>query len=459
MTLRLLLTEDHVTVREGVRAPLEEEIDFEVVGQAGDGGEVLPLVERLLPDVVVLDLMLPGIGGLEVLRELTKRSLGARVVILSMYGNESYVLEALRSGAAAYVLKQSEPAELVRAIREVAAGRRYLGAPLSEQAVEAYARRAEGAPPGPYATLTTREREVLKLVAEGHTSPKIAQVLFISPRTVESHRAALMKKLGLKTQAEVVRYAPAEESSRRSRSTRVAGRLRGRHNGNQVTKTATPPRKATSAALLEKPSLRGVIHQYSFLVWILVAGPALLIAAHPGVRPQVAVYVVCVAAMFGVSALYHRRRWSPVATMRMRRLDRSTIFLAIAGTYTGIAGIALPPNDARWIVGIVWLGTVVGIAIATGNFWKGAPKVLTAIPYVGVGWVAVAAIPGLFHGLGGGPFTLTVAGGVLYTIGAIVFATKKPDPSPTVYGYHEVFHTLVSSAAACHLAAVASIIR
>jgi two-component system, NarL family, response regulator NreC len=207
MTLRLLLVEDHLMVREGVRALLDEEDDIEVVGQASNGSEVLPLVDRLRPDVVVLDLMLPGKGGLEVARDLTMHRPDVRVVILSMYDNEAYVLEALRNGASAYVLKQSEAAELVRAIREVAAGRRYLGAPLSEHAVEAYARRAEGAPADSYATLTAREREVLKLVAEGLTSPEIAVLLFISPRTVESHRAALMKKLGLRTQADAIRYA------------------------------------------------------------------------------------------------------------------------------------------------------------------------------------------------------------------------------------------------------------
>jgi len=207
MTIRLLLVEDHVVVREGVKALLEEEGDFAVVGQTGDGCEALTLSERLRPDVVVLDLMLLGLGGLEVVRELNRRLPETHVVILSMYSNEGYVLEALRGGADAYVLKQSEAAELVRAIREAAAGRRYLGAPLSERAVEAYARRAEGAPPDPYATLTSREREVLKLVAEGYTSPRIAELLFISPRTVESHRASMMSKLGLRTQVEVVRYA------------------------------------------------------------------------------------------------------------------------------------------------------------------------------------------------------------------------------------------------------------
>jgi hemolysin III len=208
-----------------------------------------------------------------------------------------------------------------------------------------------------------------------------------------------------------------------------------------------------------KPALRGVIHQYSFLVWILVPGPALLVAADRDVRPKVAVYVICLGGMFGVSALYHRRHWSPTARMRMRRLDHSTIFLAIAGTYTAIAGIAVPPDDAGWIVGLVWLGAIVGMAVSAGNLWPGAPKGLTAIPYVAVGWVAVAALPDLLDGLGSGSFALVIAGGVLYTLGAAVYVTRKPDPSPTVFGYHEVFHALVASAAACHLAVVASIIR
>lgn len=226
-----------------------------------------------------------------------------------------------------------------------------------------------------------------------------------------------------------------------------------------MVKSGIHARRAMPAGVLEKPSLRGVIHQYSFFVWILVAGPALLVAAEGDVRPKVAVYVLCLGAMFGVSALYHRRHWSPVARMRMRRLDHSTIFLAIAGTYTAIAGIALPPDDAGRIVGLVWLGAIVGMAVTAGNFWPGAPKGLTAIPYVAVGWVAVTALPDLLDGLGRGLFALVLAGGMLYTLGATVYATRKPDPSPTIFGYHEVFHALVTAAAACHLAAVASIIR
>lgn len=207
MTIRLLLAEDHHVVREGLRALLETEGDFTVVGEAGAGDEVLPRVGSLRPDVVVLDLMLPGVRGLEVIKELSRRSHAPKIVVLSMHASEAYVLEALRAGASAYVLKQSEGAELVRAIREVVDGRRYLSPPLSERAVEAYALREGGGPADPYQRLTSRERQVLQLVAEGLTAGEIASRLFISPRTVETHRANLMKKLGLRSRAEVIRYA------------------------------------------------------------------------------------------------------------------------------------------------------------------------------------------------------------------------------------------------------------
>jgi DNA-binding NarL/FixJ family response regulator len=206
MTIRLALADDHLVVREGLRAMLEAEPDFEVVGQTGNGSEVAALVARVRPDVLVLDLMMPGIGGLDVIRELSRREAGTRIVVLSMHANEAYVLEALGSGAGAYVLKQSEAGELVRAVHEVAAGRRYLSPPLSDRALEAYLRQSESGVPE-RATLTPREREVLQLVAEGHTSPEIAERLFISPRTVETHRSNLMRKLGLRTPADVVRYA------------------------------------------------------------------------------------------------------------------------------------------------------------------------------------------------------------------------------------------------------------
>jgi len=211
VSLSVLLAEDHPVVREGLRAMLEAEGDFQVVGQTGNSSEVGGMVEELRPDVLVLDLIMPGIGGLNALRELARRRLNTRVVVLSMYANEAYVLEALQNGAGAYVLKQSEAAELVRGIREVAKGRRYLSPPLSQRAVEAYAKRAKGTIATKEAELTAREKEVLMLVGQGFTSAQIGERLFISVRTVESHRSNLTKKLGLHSQAEMVRTALRRE--------------------------------------------------------------------------------------------------------------------------------------------------------------------------------------------------------------------------------------------------------
>jgi two-component system response regulator NreC len=203
----IVLADDHHIVRQGLRSLLEAEPDFSVVGEAGDGLEAAQLVERLRPDVLVLDLMMPGLNGLEVTRRVSQRSPQTRIVILSMHADEAHVLEALRVGAAAYVLKESTAAELVRAVREAAAGRRYLSPPLSERAIEAYVQKAESAALDSYETLTAREREVLHLVAEGHTNTEIAERLFISRRTVETHRANLMRKLDLRTQTDLISYA------------------------------------------------------------------------------------------------------------------------------------------------------------------------------------------------------------------------------------------------------------
>jgi DNA-binding NarL/FixJ family response regulator len=183
------------------------ESDFNVVAEAGNGLEALQLVEQLRPNVLVLDLMMPGLNGLEVTRQLSKHSPKTSIVILSMYANEAYVLEALANGASAYVLKDSNSADLVHAVREVAAGRRYLSPPLSDRAIEVYQAKAKAATLDRYETLTTREREVLQLIAEGHTNTDIASKLGISARTVETHRSNLMHKLVLHTQADVIRYA------------------------------------------------------------------------------------------------------------------------------------------------------------------------------------------------------------------------------------------------------------
>jgi two-component system, NarL family, response regulator NreC len=205
--IKIILADDHQVVRKGLQALLSAEIDFNIVGEAGDGLETVKLAEQLQPDVLVLDLMMSGINGLEVTRQLNKKNSKIGIVILSMHSNEAYVLEALRSGAKAYILKESPPDELIRAIKEVAAGRRYLSAPLSERAIEAYTQKTEVKAIDPYDQLTTREREILQLTAQGCTNTEIASRLYISPRTVETHRTNLMRKLDLHNHAQLIQFA------------------------------------------------------------------------------------------------------------------------------------------------------------------------------------------------------------------------------------------------------------
>ena len=203
----IVLVDDHQVVRQGLRALLESESDFSITGETGDGLEAVDLVERLRPDVLVVDLMMPGLNGLEVTRQSCKRSPRTQVVILSMHSNEAYVLEALRNGAKGYVLKDASMADLVRAIREVTAGKHFLSPPLSERAIEIYKQRAETVELDRYETLTNREREVLHLLAEGYSYKEMGARLSISPRTAETHRTNLMRKLDLRTQTDLIRYA------------------------------------------------------------------------------------------------------------------------------------------------------------------------------------------------------------------------------------------------------------
>jgi two-component system response regulator NreC len=207
MTISIILADDHPVVRRGMRTLLEAESDFSVIGETGDGLESVRLVEKLQPDVLILDLMMPGLSGLEALRIIRKRSPRTRVVVLSMHENKAFVAEALKNGATGYVLKGSDEENLVQAVQEAAAGRRFLSPPVTERAIDAYIEQARTAQLDPHETLTAREREVLQLAAEGKTGAEIAARLHISPRTVENHRANLMRKLGLKNQSELVRYA------------------------------------------------------------------------------------------------------------------------------------------------------------------------------------------------------------------------------------------------------------
>jgi DNA-binding NarL/FixJ family response regulator len=205
--ITILIADDHPVVRLGLRTVFEAAPDLEVVGETGDGLEVVALVKELRPRVLTLDLMMPGLNGIEIGRQLSRGPRHTRVLILSVYTDEAYAAEALRNGAAGYVLKGTHATEVLEAVRTVAAGGRYLSPPLSEKGIDAYIQRTRAVPPEPYETLTTREREVLHLLAEGHPNAAIAARLFVSVRTVETHRANLMRKLGLRTQTDLIRYA------------------------------------------------------------------------------------------------------------------------------------------------------------------------------------------------------------------------------------------------------------
>jgi hemolysin III len=205
---------------------------------------------------------------------------------------------------------------------------------------------------------------------------------------------------------------------------------------------------------LPKPRMRGVTHQWAFFVSV-IAGAALVIAAPAGTaRLVVGIYAFTVAALFGTSALYHRINWSSIGARRwMRRLDHSMIFLLIAGTYTPFAVLVLDGPLATVILIVVWVGAVGGIVLKLA--WVDVPKGVMALIYVALGWVALAAFPELISELGFTGGGMVIAGGLLYTAGALVYAFKRPDPVPTVFGYHEVFHAFVIAAAALQYAVVA----
>lgn len=207
MTISIILADDHPVVRRGMEALLESEPDFSIVGVAADGLETIRLADRLKPDVVVLDLMMPGLSGLEALRILRDRSPRTRIVILSMYSSSAFVAQALQNGAIGYVLKGCSEENLIRAVREAAVGRRFLSPPVTEIAINAYVEQSRGGLLSPHDTLTPRQREVLQMAAEGKTTSEIAERLNISPRTVENHRASIMKKLGLQNQTDLIRHA------------------------------------------------------------------------------------------------------------------------------------------------------------------------------------------------------------------------------------------------------------
>ena len=202
-----------------------------------------------------------------------------------------------------------------------------------------------------------------------------------------------------------------------------------------------------------KPRLRGVLHEIAFFVSL--ASGAWLVRDAPTTSSKLLclVYACAISLLFGVSALFHRHTWGPVGRRRMRRADHSTIFIAIAGSYTAVAGIALTGWARTTVLVIVWGGAIVGITLR--QVWLDAPKWVIALPYVVVGWAAVAVLPQLYRALGPTGFVLLLVGGLAYSAGAVVYALKKPNPVPGVFGYHEVFHACTIVGAVFHFVVIA----
>jgi DNA-binding NarL/FixJ family response regulator len=208
MAIRVLLADDHAVVRDGLRFLLEAGGNITVVGEAADGRQAVRQVQALLPDVVVMDIAMPELNGIEATGQIRQACPSTQVVILSMYATKEHILRALRAGANGYLLKESAGQEVVDAIRAVRAGRRYLSQSIAETVIDDYVHERQ-APPAqsPLERLSSREREILQLVVEGKSSTEIAEILYLSPKTVETYRSRLMQKLGLSDLPSLVKFA------------------------------------------------------------------------------------------------------------------------------------------------------------------------------------------------------------------------------------------------------------
>jgi two-component system, NarL family, response regulator NreC len=209
--IRVLLADDHTILRQGIRALLETQPDMEVVGEAANGREAVEMARRLRPLVILMDIAMPQLNGLEATRLIKKELPASQVVVLTMHENEEYLVNILQAGATGYVLKQAADRELIEAVRIASRGDTYLYPRIARLLITDYLRRLEAGVPdeldAAYGTLTQREREILKLVAEGHTNKEIAELLVLSIKTVENHRYSLMSKLNAHDRGELIKYA------------------------------------------------------------------------------------------------------------------------------------------------------------------------------------------------------------------------------------------------------------
>jgi hemolysin III len=249
--------------------------------------------------------------------------------------------------------------------------------------------------------------------------------------------------------------AAREAAGERAAAAKEAMNETARDAREAVNERATAAKEAAAEAIAAvKPKLRGVSHEWAFFVSLVFGAALIFFAKTPKATLAVAIYAVSLSALLGTSALYHRVNWKrPNVRQWMRRLDHSMIFFLIAGTYTPFALLAMHGTLATAILVVVWVGAIAGAIVEM--VWIGHPKWVSATVYLAIGWVAAVAFPELWSSLGPSGALLLAGGGLLYTAGAVVYATQRPDPNPAIFGYHEVFHAFVIAAAVLHFSVIA----